>query len=385
MARVKDSALYDRLGVPTDATDSQIKKAFIQLSKQWHPDKHGDEMKDEATQKFKDITEAKDILSDDDKRRTYDQIGMDILKQGAAGGGGMGGMPPGFPFGGNPFGGGFPFGNGFPFGGGFPFEVRETGNKPTSRQLHPIEATLTVTLDQLYREDRVPLAYTHEIDCGACNGDGGTVERCEGCNGNGKTVQVQQMGNMISQSITNCRKCNGKGEQLKSKCATCNGQGFSTAPKTIAFPLSSRLVSGNKVQVRGEGNRSKQAASDLIVTVNVTPHAVFKHQQSDLLTRVELTLHEALFGFTKTLTLIDGSTMELTSSDKTDCYTVKCFPHKGIHRDGNLYVMYVFTLPSLKKDDYGDILRDIFPEKEETKRDVKYNDILLSFLKLNSL
>ena len=387
MARVKDSTLYDRLGVPTDANDSQIKKAFIQLSKQWHPDKHGDEMKDEATQKFKDITEAKDILSDDDKRRTYDQIGMDILKQGAAGSG-MGGMPPGFPFGGNPFGGGFPFGNGFPFGGnGFPFEVRETGNRPISRQLQPIEATLTVTLEQLYREDRVSLAYTHEIDCMACNGDGGTAERCDGCNGNGKTVQVQQMGNMISQSITNCRKCNGKGQQLKSKCATCNGQGFSTVPKTIAFPLSSRLVSGNKVQVRGEGNRSKQAASDLIVTVNVTPHAVFKHQQSDLLTRVELTLYEALFGFKKTLTLIDGSTMELTSSDKTDCYTVKCFPNKGIHRDGNLYVMYVFTLPSLKKDEYGDILRDIFPEKEmrEVKevKEVKYNDILLSFLKLN--
>ena len=100
MARVKDSALYDRLGVPTDATDLQIKKAFIQLSKQWHPDKHRDEMKDEATQKFKDITEAKDILSDDDKRRTYDQIGMDILKQGGGGGmQGFHGMPAGFPFG----------------------------------------------------------------------------------------------------------------------------------------------------------------------------------------------------------------------------------------------------------------------------------------------
>ena len=367
MARVKDSTLYDRLGVPTDANDSQIKKAFIQLSKQWHPDKHGDDMKDEATQKFKDITEAKDILSDDDKRRTYDQIGMDILKQGAAGGGG--GMQG--------FGGGFPFG-----GNGFPFEVRETGNRPTSRQLQPIESTLTVTLEQLYREDRVPLAYIHEIDCAACNGDGGTAERCDGCNGNGKTVQVQQMGNMISQSITNCRKCNGKGQQLKSKCATCNGQGFSTVPKTISFPLSSRLVSGNKVQVRGEGNRSKQASSDLIVTINVTPHPVFKHQQSDLLTRVELTLHEALFGFKKTLTLIDGSTLELTSSDKTDCYTIKCFQHKGIHRDGNLYVMYVFTLPSLKKEEYGDILNDIFPNKTETAKVSEYTDILLSFLKL---
>jgi DnaJ-class molecular chaperone len=260
--------------------------------------------------------------------------------------------------------------------------VRETGNRPTSRQLQPIESTLTVTLEQLYREDRVPLAYIHEIDCAACNGDGGTAERCDGCNGNGKTVQVQQMGNMISQSITSCRKCNGKGQQLKSKCATCNGQGFSTVPKTIAFPLSSRLVSGNKVQVRGEGNRSKQASSDLIVTINVTPHPVFKHQQSDLLARVELTLHEALFGFTKTLTLIDGSTLELTSSEKTDCYAVKCFPHKGIHRDGNLYVMYVFTLPSLKKEEYGDILNDIFPNKTETAKVSEYTDILLSFLKL---
>jgi DnaJ-class molecular chaperone len=142
------------------------------------------------------------------------------------------------------------------------------------------------------------------------------------------------------------------------------------------------LVSGNKVQVRGEGNRSKQAASDLIVTVNVTPHAVFKHQQGDLLARVELTLHEALFGFTKTLTLLDGSTLDLTASEKTDCYTITCFPQKGIHREGNLYVMYVFTLPSLKKSEYGDILADIFPNKTETAKASEYTDILLSFLKL---
>lgn len=382
---VKDSVLYDRLNVATDATDTQIKKAFIHLSKQWHPDKHGDEMKEEASTKFKEITEAKDILIDTDKRSTYDQIGMDILRQGQGGGGGDSMANPfggGFPFGGggggfNPFGGGGfnPFGGGGfnPFGGG--------GGQ--QRQLQPVMVDVKVTLEQLYKEERVSLIYTHQVDCQQCDGEGGKTDTCTDCKGNGKVVHVQRMGNIMTQSISDCRKCNGKGRQISSKCGACSGQGFSSVQKSLAFSLSSRLVSGNKVQVRGEGNRSKQSASDLIVTVNVIPHDIFKHQQSDLLTRVELTLHEALFGFNKTLALFDGSVLVLESSTKTDCNTIKCFQQKGIHKEGKLYVMYVFTLPTMKKEDYGDILKDMLPDiVVENVKSNEYNEILLSFLKM---
>jgi DnaJ-class molecular chaperone len=141
---VKDTTLYKRLEVETDANESTIKKAYIKLSKVWHPDKHPEAMKEEATTKFKEITEAKDILTNKEKRDLYDQIGMDILKQGAENPegpdlssmfGGMGGMP-GFPFGGG-------MGGGFPFGG-----MHQQNSGPEN-----IMANIDVTLEQLYNEE----------------------------------------------------------------------------------------------------------------------------------------------------------------------------------------------------------------------------------------
>jgi len=369
---VKDTTLYDRLGLAPDASESQIKKAFIQLSKQWHPDKHTDEMKEEASTKFKSITEAKDILSDTEKRNTYDQIGMDIFKQNS----GQASENPfgGFPFG-NPFG-GFPFGN--PFGGN-PFGGNPFGNQGPVRQLHPVQITASVTLEQIYRQETINISYTYQKDCEKCNGEGGKTDSCNVCKGNGKIVQVQKMGNMMTQSIRDCHGCSGKGKTVSSNCKSCNGNCAVDEQKMVSFPLSSQLVSGNKIQVKNEGNRSKQHASDLIVTINILPHSVFKQDNANLYVKIELSLYEALFGFTKMIKYIDGNDMTFESTEKTNYYTVKCIPNKGVNTQGNLYVIYTFGLPTLDKG-CKDVLRDLISNKVENYEQNKDN--VMTFLKL---
>jgi DnaJ-class molecular chaperone len=346
---VKDATLYDRLGVSSDASENQIKKAYIQLSKQWHPDKHPDEMKEEAGKKFKEITEAKDILSDGEKRRQYDQIGMDILKQGGG---------EGNPF--NPFGDGFPgFPGGFPgFPPGFPF-----GNMNVNvnrRVLRPIETEVTVTLEQVYKEEPIEVSFLFQKDCSTCNGEGGQTDHCGSCNGKGKQMRIQQMGPMITQSIIDCGQCEGKGRVIREKCKKCT-KGIVERTKKIVIPLSKDLVPGNKINVKNQGHIQGDSVSDVVISVNILPHSLFIQRNHDLVVNVELTLLEALFGFSKTIKNLDNSDIVLESTVKTDYNHVQCMNNKGMNQHGNLYIVYTISIPTLEKGDYYEILKDILP------------------------
>jgi DnaJ-class molecular chaperone len=346
---VKDATLYDRLGVSSDASENQIKKAYIQLSKQWHPDKHPEEMKEEAGKKFKEITEAKDILSDGEKRRQYDQIGMDILKQGGG---------EGNPF--NPFGDGFPgFPGGFPgFPPGFPF-----GNMNVNvnrRVLRPIETEVTVTLEQVYKEEPIEVSFLFQKDCSTCNGEGGQTDHCGSCNGKGKQMRIQQMGPMITQSIIDCGQCEGKGRVIREKCKKCT-KGIVERTKKIVIPLSKDLVPGNKINVKNQGHIQGDSVSDVVISVNILPHSLFIQRNHDLVVNVELTLLEALFGFSKTIKNLDNSDIVLESTVKTDYNHVQCMNNKGMNQHGNLYIVYTISIPTLEKGDYYEILKDILP------------------------
>lgn len=361
---VKDTTLYDRLGVSADASENQIKKAYIQLSKQWHPDKHPDDMKEEADKKFKDITEAKDILSDGEKRQQYDQIGMDILKQGGGGGN---------PF--NPFGDVFP--GGFPgFPQGFPFGNMNVNNN--RRMLRPIETEVTVTLEQVYKEEPIEVSFLFQKDCSACNGEGGQTDHCGSCNGKGKQMRIQQMGPMITQSIIDCGQCEGRGRVIREKCKKCT-KGIVERTKKIVIPLSRDLVPGNKINVKNQGHMQGDLVSDVVISVNILPHSLFIQRNHDLIVNVELSLLEALFGFTKTIKHLDNSDIVLESTAKTDYNHVQCMNNKGMNQHGKLYIVYTISIPTLEKGDYYDILKDILPQKDASpkkKVDVSMKEII---------
>jgi DnaJ-class molecular chaperone len=339
---VKDKTLYDRLNVPVDATEVQIKKSYVNLSRQCHPDKHTEETKEEASNKFKSITEAKDILLDAEKRRLYDQIGMDILKQGNnqmhQNANPFG---PGFPFGGgNPFGPGFPFGGGNPFGHGFPFGNQQQ-QQPT-RNVEPIQLSIKLKLDQLYKKETIHLKYSFYKDCQPCQGEGGSVSTCQNCHGKGKRVIIQQMGNMISQHITDCDMCQGKGKIIEDTCNNCKSTGIINHEKTINLTLSPEMTTGDKIKVDKEGNHFKNVSSDLIVTLDIESHPIFKRNGKNLIMKVDLSLYEALFGFTKTLNYIDDSLFTIESSSKTDYHDVKFIMEKS------LCIVFTVTIPDIK-------------------------------------
>jgi len=342
---VKDNTLYDRLNVPTDATETQIKKSYVNLSKQYHPDKHVEESKEEASNKFKSITEAKDILLDTEKRQLYDQIGMDIFNQGN-----QVNQNPGFPFGGgNPFGQGFPFGGGNPFGQGFPFGGGNPFNANPVHQpninVESVNLSIKVNLSQLYKKEAIQLKYSFYKDCPPCNGDGGRLSSCQKCNGNGKCVVIQRLGHMIIQHVNNCDKCNGKGKILENECSNCKSKGTLNIEKIIELKLCPEMISGDKIKVEKEGNHFKNVSSDLIVTIEIEQHPIFKRNGKNLIMKVDISLYEALFGFKKNIKYIDDSFFSIESSSITNYNSVKFIMEKS------LCIIFTFNLPSLTKLD----------------------------------
>ena len=337
---VKDTELYNRLELKPDASDTEIKKAFLRLSKIWHPDKH-QEQKEEASKKFQDIQQAKETLLDTEKRRMYDQIGMDIFSQPQHG------PPEDHPFA-SMFGGGFPFG--MP---GMPGMGRRQ-----ERQPDPLVETLNITLEDVYNQRTVPLTYTYQALCKPCSGEGtkdGKPSMCGGCNGQGRRVHVVQMGPMVQQSISECPNCRGTGLIVtdQNRCDTCKGHGTFNQSKTRLIPLKAGLDTGNKIYMPQKGHHLKNGQrSDLIVMIQVMPHEKFKRRNEDLIITLELGLYQALCGYDKKLTHLDGRVFHLHHDGPTSSHTVRCLPTEGMHKldqlsKGSLYVIFTIRLPAL--------------------------------------
>jgi DnaJ-class molecular chaperone len=338
---VKDSTLYNRLGIQSDANDEQIKKAFNQLSKKWHPDKNPDNL-EEANVKFHEITEAKDILLDNDKRKIYDQIGMDILN--------INNQQMGSEFMDNPFSqfGGFPFNMGG-MGG--------MGGMKREKQVSNITEHLNVTLEQIYNEETVNFTYKYKVSCSNCNGEGtkdGKPNICPECNGNGIKIQVIKMGNMIQQASSTCHNCNGSGKisNNNNKCTICIGKCVILKDKTIQVPLKSGLVHGNKIQLGGKGNQIKNVKSDLILVINELSHNIFKRNNNDLFITIDLKLYQVLFGYDKKIIHLDGRKIHITNTGKTDLNIIRKINGEGLkiinsNNKGNLYIKFNLILPNL--------------------------------------
>jgi DnaJ family protein A protein 2 len=343
---VKDTTLYDTMEVTPDATEAQIKKSYNKLSKQWHPDKHNEQnKKDEATQKFQEINKAKEVLLDKEKRQLYDQIGMDMFKMNTPDNQSNFDAFGQFS---NMFGGGFPFASGFVPGMG--------GQQPRSRQPENIVETINVTLNQLYNEEVIDVTYKQKNWCTKCDGEGAKDNKtttCQSCGGKGVQVQITRMGPMVQQSVGECHQCKGKGKHIEesNKCDTCNAKGYTIKDKTVQIPLKSGLNHGFQMNLEGKGHQFKNVKTDLILIINQTPHKIFKRHMDDLFIELELKLYQALFGFDKVINHMDGRSLHISCSSKTDFNTFRKISGEGmksIKNDtkGNLYVKFSINLPN---------------------------------------
>lgn len=345
MAEKRD--YYQVLGVDKNADAATIKKAYYKLAKQYHPDANpGDKV---AEEKFKEVNEAYEVLSDADKRAKYDQFGHAAFDPSMGGGSGFGGFSSeGFgDFGdlGDLFGGIF----GSAFGGG-----RRTRNGPVRGE--DIGLSLSVSFEEAAFGVKKDVSYNRVCRCRECSGSGAakgtSAETCSVCHGTGQVRRVQRMGGMSFQSTAVCDACHGTGKIIKEPCQKCRGSGQVRETKRLTVSIPAGIANGERIALRGQGNEGKNGgpAGDLIILVNVRPHTVFDRQGFDILCDVPVTVTEATLGAEIDVPTLEG-TVKYTIPEGTQPGTRFSIRGKGIpmigssNRRGDLYFTVVVEIP----------------------------------------
>jgi len=299
-----DTKLYDILGVSPTASVNEIKKQYKKLARQYHPDKAGPEHEE----KFKEISLAHEVLSDQRKRDLYDRYGEKGLQEGGAGagmedilnhifghgsgGGGMGGM------GGM---GGFDSMFGFPFGmGGMGGGRRRQQRRRGEDTVHP----LRVKLEDLYMGKVSKLKLRKKVICSTCDGAGGkgnAVQRCYSCNGNGIKISIQPLGpGMVQQVQRVCPDCQGEGEIIdaKNRCKKCSGKKVLEETKILEVHVNKGMMDGERITFRGEGDQQPGVETgDVVIVVQQLPHDQYTRKGDNLYMKFKIGLTEALCGF----------------------------------------------------------------------------------------
>eukprot|EP00794_Sanderia_malayensis_P014215 gene14215-15698_t len=352
---VKETHYYDILGVTPTATNDQLKKSYRKLALKFHPDKNP-----EGTEKFKEISQAYEVLSDEKKRKIYDQGGEQALKEGGIGG---------------EFHSPFDIFDMF-FGGG---RRRQPGEKQRGRDtVHQIK----VTLEDLYNSTTRQLALQRNVICSGCNGIGGkegSVEKCKTCQGSGIFVKLRQIGpGMVQQIQQPCHECGQTGEKIKEKdrCKKCNGKKVIREKKILECHVDKGMKDGQKITFTGEADQAPNTEpGDIIIVLDEQEHEVFKRNGSDLMMKMEVTLVEALCGFKKTVKTLDGRTLLITSHPgeviKPD--ELKCIEDEGMplsrnpNHKGMLIVKFVVKFPECHWIDQPKLanLEKLLPKREE--------------------
>ena len=310
MAEKRD--YYEVLGIGKNATDAEIKSAYRKLAKKYHPDLNpGDK---EAEEKFKEVNEANDVLSDPQKRQRYDQFGFAGVdpNYAAANGGGAGGFGGGFggvdlgDIFGDIFGGGF--GGGFSgFGGG---SSTRTANAP--RTGHDIQASVILTFEEAAHGCSKKITINRQDTCPDCGGTGAakgtSPETCPDCGGRGYVVTQQRTPFGVMQSQQPCSHCGGRGTIIRNPCKTCRGTGKTAARKSLEINIPAGIDDDQNIALRGQGDAGSNGgpAGDVIVHVTVKADPMFERDGYDVTIHVPITFSQAVLGDDVEVPTVDG-------------------------------------------------------------------------------
>ena len=361
---------YEVLGVDKSASADDIKRAYRQLAKKYHPDMNpGDQ---EAEAKFKEVNEAYAILSDDEKKAKYDQYGhaaFDPAAGGGYGGGGFGGFD------------GFDFSDIMSsfFGGG---TTRSTRNSPIEGE--DVLARVTLDFEEAAFGCKKEVNFARVEACGDCGSSGaakGTKpESCPTCRGRGY-VTVQQntlFGTMQSQRT--CSACNGSGKIVKTPCKNCNGKGYIKINKRLDVTIPAGIDNMQRVVLRGQGSAGRNGGpnGDLVIEIKVKPHTLFTREGNDIFCEIPITFAEATLGATIDVPLLGGGTEKFNIPDGTKTGTSFTLRGKGIvdinnpKRVGNLIFTVNIETPTGLSSEQKKLLRafdESFGGKRSTERE----------------
>ena len=344
---------YELLGVDKNAGPDQIKKQYKKMAMKYHPDRNK-ENKEEASTKFKEISNAYNVLTDPQKKQIYDQYGEEALKQGGGGGpGGMGvdpfemfqemfgegGMPSGFSFGGM---------GGMPGMGG--------GGRKNKAEVKRIN----VSLDDLYKGKTLKVSITHTV---LKSGKENSVKDCQNCNGNGIQVKVIQMGPIIQQMQVTCDNCKGTGK-------ICDSINLNKVNKKVTVNIEKGMCNGEQIILQGLGqfNVATMKNDDLVFVLNEQEHHIFKRMENDLVVGLDINLVDSLIGFKMEFTHLDGEKIIIESNSVIKQDDIKVIKNKGMPYNsrgevfGDLIFKFNIIYPDIIDSEHFDKIKTALPE-----------------------
>ncbi len=309
---------YEVLGVPKDADDAALKKAYRALAKKYHPDTNPDNPEAEA--KFKEASEAYAVLSDPEKRRQYDQFGHAAFENGGAGGFDFNGADFSDMFGdifGDLFGGRFGgFGG---FGGG------SRGGRNGAMKGANLRTSIRITFQEAVFGCEKELNMNLKDECTHCHGtgakEGTTPQTCTKCGGSGQVAYTQQSMFGMVRNVQPCPECGGRGTVIKEKCPHCYGTGYTSSRKKIQVSVPPGVDDGQTIRIRekGEPGQNGGERGDLLVEVNVSRHPIFQRQDTDIFSVVPISFVTAALGGPVRIDTVDGQVeYEVKPGTQTD-------------------------------------------------------------------
>lgn len=286
---------YEVLGLSKGASEDEIKKAYRKLAKKYHPDVNKDK---DAEEKFKEINEAYEVLSDPNKKASYDQFGFAGM-DGASGFGGFDGFSGGFSsmddlndifssvFGSSSF-------------SGFGRSTRRNNNAAMKGESQYMRMDIDF-LDAVHGVDKT-ISLNVDKKCDHCNGLGAAspsdIKTCPTCNGTGRTIRQMRTPFGIMEQASTCQDCNGTGKKITKKCPHCNGEGYKRIKEEVDVTIPAGINSGQQVRLQGYGERGINGGpnGDLYIEINVRPHKVFRRDGSNINVKIPISAIDATLG-----------------------------------------------------------------------------------------
>ena len=367
---------YEVLGVQKGASGEDIKKAYRKLAMKYHPDRNpGDK---QAEEKFKEVGEAYEILSDDDKRVRYDQFGF-------------AGVDPNFGAGqGDSYGGFGGFGDfgdlGDIFGSFFGGGARGGNARNAAYRGENVMSRLELTFEEAAFGCEKEVSVQRIENCSACSGTGsadGTVETCSYCRGSGQVRTQQNFLGMTMQSTTACPQCGGQGKVIKTPCNTCRGKGKVRRSQKIKVKVPAGVDAGQSVRVRGEGCVGTNGGpnGDVLVQISVRRHPIFTRRDMTILCEVPITFTQAALGAEIQVPTLEGKVnFEIPEGTQTGREFV--LRDKGIpdvnnpRRRGDLRFTVVVETPTKLSKEQKELLRKLDDSLEVSPKRKKFSEVI---------